>query len=221
MELLIIPARPVRTFEVPHLPALQITPQRIVVAIVRTYRVTIGGATPPPARLEEPEEPQLPLDPAALAWREGRLRKARALYDRALRVRRDDWRAMFQLAWLDAAFGRLVPQATAELDRDDLTAAGRDRLRALAATEHRTSLSGEELSWDVDVLRATGAAESADWWEEHGRAAWGVGLFGVAAVCAIEAAMRSPALRAQPPAWMRVVATDADRHLQRVARAVP
>jgi hypothetical protein len=217
VELLIRPARPVRSFELPRPPALQITRDRIAIAAARTYRLVVGTPAAPVAQAEPP----VPLDPAGLAWLEGRLRKARALYERALRQHADHWAARFQLAWLDAAFGRLEPTTLAALERDELTATGRDRLRALAAADQRPPVAGDELAWDIEVLRGAGAAEDAAWWLERGGQAWQAGLFGVAAACGTEAAARSARLRGEAPAWMRDAAAHAREHLRRIASALP
>lgn len=162
------------------------------------------------------------VDRGATAWREGRLLDAHAAYQDVARGRPDDWRAGFQLAWLDAAFGQLPPARARALDRAALGEETRRRVRALIAqAESGSYLDGTLADWDIGALEAAGKDQDDDWWLDRGKRAWKVGLFGLAHECYERAARRSNVLYDDSPSWAQGALTQADSHLAAVAGAIP
>ncbi len=94
---------------------------------------------------------------AHTAWREGRLIDAEAGYRSAVRTDPQDWVASFQLAWLDAAFGRLSPDRARSFDRPMLSQQARRRVDMLVAqTASLHPLEGALAAWDIDALLVAG-----------------------------------------------------------------
>jgi hypothetical protein len=148
------------------------------------------------------------------AWRDGRLLAAEADYRAVLAAAPDDWTASFQLAWLDAAFGRLSPARARGFGRPSLSPAARRRVELLvllcAGDEH---LDGSLRDWDIEALRATRSGEIDDWWLDRAHRAWRVGLHGLADACVDEAVERSVILADDRPHWAVGLLTQADEHL--------
>lgn len=176
------------------------------------------------------------------AWRDGRLIDA----ERDYRIEADagSWAARFQLAWFDAVFARLSPEqvralerpmlspaawleaafgqpspgAPRAVDRRSLSPAARQRVELLASLcEGKVHLDGTLADWDIEALRARGAAETDDWWLERAHRAWRVGLYGLADRCVDEAVERSIVLADDKPHWAVGLLTQADDHLRAIA----
>jgi hypothetical protein len=157
------------------------------------------------------------LDDANAAWREGRIADAEAGYRAALASSPDLWPATLQLAWLEAAFGRLSPARARSFDRPTLSPAARKRVEVLVAiADGADFLDGTVADWDIEALRASGEHDDA-WWLERARRAWSVGLYGLADACVDEATERSVTLEHDKPHWAVGLRTAADEHLKAIA----
>jgi hypothetical protein len=154
------------------------------------------------------------LTTAHEAWRAGRLVAAEAAYRDAANAQPDLWTASFQLAWLDAAFGRLSPARARAFHRQAPGAAAQRRVDVLVALcEGSDHLDGSLRDWDIEALRSAGAREPDDWWLERARRAWRAGLYGLADACVDEAVERSVVLADDKPHWAVGLLTQADEHL--------
>lgn len=148
------------------------------------------------------------------AWRAGRLLAAEAAYRAVVDAQPDSWTASFQLAWLDAAFGRLSPARARAFERLAPDAVARRRVDVLVVLcESNDHLDGGLRDWDIDTLLTTGARESDDWWIERARRAWRAGLYGLADACVDKAVERSVVLADDKPHWAVGLLTQADEHL--------
>jgi tetratricopeptide (TPR) repeat protein len=159
------------------------------------------------------------MDSAADAWREGRIVDARREYERIVDQDPDDWGARFQLAWLDAVFGRLTPERIQALERPGLSDSARRVLQALhGMTAYPVPLEGNEDDWDIAALRKRGGHETySSWWERRGKAATEAGLYGVASACLEEAERREPnGAYWDPPSWTHSLPALLDNHLELV-----
>jgi hypothetical protein len=151
------------------------------------------------------------------AWHEGRIRDADDAYRAALAANPDSWAAAFQIAWLEAAFGRLSPARARAFDRPTLSSAARKRVEVLVAiTEGKDFLDGTVADWDIEALRASGEHD-ADWWLKRARRARDVELYGLADAAFEEAVERSSTLYDDRPRWAVGLRTDADEHLKAIA----
>lgn len=165
--------------------------------------------------------PDEDLETGAIAWREGNLIKAQEAYRSALKQRPDDWRAAFQLAWIEAAFGQLPPAKARMLDRKGLSEGARRAVRALIAqAESGKFLDDGPAEWDIEALDRTGAGEDDHWWLDRGKRAWRAGLYGLAHECYERAARRASIWYDDPPNWAQGALTQADRHLQLIEDAL-
>jgi hypothetical protein len=154
------------------------------------------------------------LDAAHEAWRAGRLVAAEAGYRDAANAQPELFAPRFQLAWLDAAFGRLSPARARAFGRQAPGAAAQRRVDVLVALcEGGDHLDGDLRDWDIETLRSIGARESDDWWLERARRAWRAGLYGLADACVDEAVERSAVLADDKPHWAVGLLTQADEHL--------
>ena len=148
------------------------------------------------------------------AWRAGQLIAAEAAYREAASAPPAPWAASFQLAWLDAAFGRLSPARARAFRAQAPGAAAQRRVDVLVALcEGSDHLDGALADWDIEALRTAGAREPDDWWVERARRAWRAGLYGLADACIDEAVERSVVLADDKPHWAVGLLTQADEHL--------
>jgi hypothetical protein len=158
------------------------------------------------------------LDDAHEAWAEGRLGDAR----RGYQAHRDAWGARMQLAWLDAAFGRLAPADAEALRVPGLSESAIARVDALAgAAAYPDPLPGDETDWDIAALRARGAEQTGGWWLAQGKAASAAGLYGVADACIDEAEDRTPDILWDAPGWTRTLTALLREHLAVAAESPP
>ena len=158
-------------------------------------------------------------DSAAHAWRDGHIADARRQYKALAKKDPDDWGAQFQLAWLDAIFGKLNHDRVEALERPGLSDSARHILDALCGmVDYPTPLEGNEESWDIDALHARGDGETySTWWEARGKAATEAGLYGVASACLEEAERREPnGAYWDPPSWTHSLPALLDGHLDLV-----
>ncbi len=150
-------------------------------------------------------------------WRDGALKRARDRYAEALRLDPKCWHAAFQLAWIDAAFGRLDATAASQLQVDGLSPDALRRLDMMASRPRPIAGSVEE--WDIEALRAQGERK-ADWWETRGRQAQEAGLFGLADACYLEAIEVEPDHYFDPPPHVQRASVQASQHLAAIKTAV-
>lgn len=162
-----------------------------------------------------------PHDSAAHAWRDGHIADARRQYQAIVESDPGDWRAQFQLAWLDGIFGRLTRDRVEALERPDLSGSAEHIFEALRGMiAYPTPLEGNEDDWDIEALRARGGDETySSWWEARGKAATKAGLYGVANACLEEAERREPnGAYWDPPSWTHSLPALLDGHLKLVRK---
>ena len=156
-------------------------------------------------------------DSAADAWRGGHIAEARRRYEAIIAEDPADWGALFQLAWLDAIFGKLTSDQVHKLERPNLSESARHLVEALRGmVAYPVPLEGTEEDWDIERLRATGGDETySGWWEAQGKAATKAGLYGVAMACLEEAERREPnGAYWDPPSWTHSLPALLDGHLE-------
>jgi tetratricopeptide (TPR) repeat protein len=154
------------------------------------------------------------------AWREGRILEAQREYQTIANNDPNAWGALLQLAWLDAAFGKLTAARARALERPGLSESARDIVRTLEQIAGDSpSLEGTVADWDIENLRRRGGGETySSWWEAKGRAAQKAGLYGVALACLEEAESREPSgAYWDPPGWTHSLPAHLEGHLKVVA----
>jgi hypothetical protein len=151
------------------------------------------------------------------AWREGRLRDADAAYRAARDADPSNWAAAFQVAWIEAAFGRLSPARARSFDRPTLSPAARRLIEELVAiTERADFLDGTVADWDIETLRASGEHDDT-WWLTRAKRAAALLQYGLGDACFEEAVERSSVLFDDRPHWAVGLLTYADEHLAAIA----
>lgn len=147
-------------------------------------------------------------------WRYGQLVSARARYSAALRMAPASWHAAFQLAWIDAAFGRRDPDVMRKVDVAGLPEPAVDALRILKGG-HLAPLAGDPQDWDIEHMRTAGK-HGTEWWEARGRDAQKAGQYGLAGVCYAEAVELDPDHYFDPPTHMQRAPYELSVHLEAV-----
>jgi hypothetical protein len=161
-----------------------------------------------------------PVERAGEAWRQGRILEAQRQYQTIANQDPKAWGALFQLAWLDAAFGKLSPARSRVLDQPGLSESARNMVRTLdQVAGDAPLLEGTIDDWDIESLRRQGAGETySSWWEARGKAAYKAGLYGVALACLEEAESREPSgAYWDPPGWTHSLAGQLEGHLRLVS----
>jgi hypothetical protein len=139
-------------------------------------------------------------------WEVGLLQKACVAYRDVLARDPSNWHAAFQLAWIDAGFGRIDADRVEALQRPELPAAAAERLERLRERlERGPFLDGTIADWDLEGLRGSSDSKTARWWEEHAARAAATGQYGLALACFGEAEALAPEMYFDPPAAFKAV----------------